>query len=78
MSAGCDLVYFDGLETKGLSSVSIIAKYGRHTKFLFFRVWIPEFPLDIELSDAKLSQISGWRVPALVYQEQRFVAMAGW
>ena len=53
----------DGTETKGSASVSIIAKYGRHNEFLFFRVWIPDFPLEIQLSDDKLSQIKGWKVP---------------
>ena len=59
----CNLVYMDGTETRGSPSVSIIAKYGRHTKFMFFKVWFPEVPLDIELSDSRLSQIKGWKVP---------------
>jgi transmembrane protein 132 len=67
----CNLVYLDGSEKKGSPSVSVIAKYGRHTKFLFFRVWVPELPLEIELSDDKLSQIKGWKTP----KQQRTWAM---
>ena len=63
VAQSCNLVYMDGTETKGSASVSIIAKYGRHNEFLFFRVWIPDFPLEIQLSDDKLSQIKGWKVP---------------
>lgn len=63
VAESCDLVYLDGTEGKGASSVSVIAKYGRHTEFLFFRVWVPEIPLNIEVSDAKLSQVKNWRVP---------------
>ena len=63
MVQSCNLVYLDGTESKGSPSVSVIAKYGRHTKFLFFRVWIPELPLVIEMSDSKLSQIKGWKTP---------------
>lgn len=28
-------------------------------------VWVPKLPLHIELSDAHLSQVKGWRVPIL-------------
>lgn len=28
-------------------------------------VWVPKLPLHIELSDARLSQVKGWRVPIL-------------
>ena len=63
VAQSCNLVYLDGSETKGSGSVSVIAKYGRHTQFLFFRVWVPNIPLDIELSDSKLSQIKGWKTP---------------
>ena len=62
MSTACDVVYLDGTETRG-SSESVIAKYGRLTKFLFFRVWVPKFPLEIELSDQRLSQVKMWKVP---------------
>ena len=57
------MVYLDGTENKGSPSVNVIAKYGRHTKFLFFKVWVPELPLDVELSDSKLSQIKAWKAP---------------
>ena len=63
VSQSCNLVYLDGSETRGSPSVSVIAKYGRHTKFLFFQVWVPEMPLEIEMSDTKLSQIRRWKAP---------------
>ena len=63
VAESCQLVYVDGSETRGSQSVSVIAKYGRHTRFLFFRVWVPEVPLEIELSDYKLSNIKGWKAP---------------
>ena len=53
----------DGTETKGSSTVSVITKYGRHTKFIYFQVWIPELPVEVTLSDNQLSQIKGWKVP---------------
>lgn len=28
-------------------------------------VWVPKLPLHIELSDTRLSQVKGWRVPIL-------------
>ena len=48
--------------TKGSPSTDIICKYGRHTKILKLKVWVPELPLEIELSDAKLGQVTGWKV----------------
>ena len=62
VSQGCNFVYLDGTERGGSPKVNMIAKFGRQTKFLFFRVWAPEFPLEIELSDEKLSRINGWKV----------------
>src|SRR6218665_494493 len=59
----CSWVYLDGTEARGSSSVTVITKYGRHTKFLFFQVWMPEIPLEVTLSDPQLSQIKGWKVP---------------
>lgn len=59
----CSWVYLDGTESRGSSSVTVIAKYGRHTKFLFFQVWMPEIPLEVTLSDPLLSHVKGWKVP---------------
>lgn len=57
------MVYVDGTESKGSASVSVIAKYGPHTKFLYFRVWTPQLPLTIDISDNRLSLIKDWIVP---------------
>ena len=78
VAQSCNLVYLDGSETKGCQSVSVIAKYGRHTKFLFFRVWVPEIPLEIELSDTKLSNIKGWKAPAQSRQTNPLLHTARW
>ena len=42
----------------------MLAKFGRITVPLLFKVWFADLPLEIDLSDAKLSQIKQWRVPA--------------
>ncbi|CAH1801046.1 unnamed protein product [Owenia fusiformis] len=59
----CRHIFLDGTETMGASNVSVIAKYHGHTHFLRFKVWMPEFPLQIEISDSKLSQVKGWKSP---------------
>lgn len=58
----CNWVYMDGTETHGSSSVTVITKYGRHTRFTFFEVWAPQIPVEVALSDNMLSQIKGWKV----------------
>jgi len=73
VAQSCNLVYLDGSETRGSPSVSVIAKYGRHTKFLFFQVWVPEMPLEIEMSDTKLSQIRRWKAPKHLRRKERGV-----
>jgi len=60
----CGWVYMDGSETHGSSSVTVITKYGRHTRFTFFEVWAPHVPVDVILSDNVLEQVKGWKVPA--------------
>jgi transmembrane protein 132 len=52
----------DGSERRGSHNVTIITKSGRHTAFLHLTVWIPKIPLEINLSDEKLSLIRGWKV----------------
>jgi len=60
----CGWVYMDGSEAHGSSSVTVITKYGRHTRFTFFEVWAPHVPVDVILSDTVLEQVKGWKVPA--------------
>jgi transmembrane protein 132 len=63
-SVTCDFVYFDGTESQGSSSIGIIVKFGQTSRIITFRVWIPELPLDVDLSDDTLSLIAGWKIPA--------------
>jgi len=63
VSESCGFVFLDGSELRGSSAASIIVKYGRHARFIQFRVWIPELPLDVEVSDARLGRFIGWQVP---------------
>lgn len=62
MVESCGWVYMDGTETHGSSSVTVITKYGRHTRFTFFEVWAPHIPVDVVLSDTVLEQVKGWKV----------------
>lgn len=39
-------------------------------------VWVPKLPLHIELSDARLSQVKGWRVPIL--PDRRYSPSSGY
>ncbi|ODM98857.1 Transmembrane protein [Orchesella cincta] len=63
VSSSCTSVYVDGSESRGSTNATIIIKYGTYEGAAEFTVWMPEFPLDIQLSDARLNQIKGWRVP---------------
>lgn len=38
-------------------------------------VWAPRLPLHIEVSDAELNQIKGWRVPIL--SSKRWMCLSG-
>ena len=71
MLPDCSMIYLDGNETRGSHNVTVIAKTGIYTAFLFLRVWVPESRLDLQLSDNKLSQIRGWKVPK--YSSRRLV-----
>lgn len=63
VSSSCTSVYVDGSEIRGSTNATIIIKYGTYEGNAEFTVWMPEFPLDIQLSDSRLNQIKGWRVP---------------
>lgn len=62
MSETCDLVYFDGTEARGASNVGVLVKHGSKVRMTSFRVWIPELPLDVVLSDNRLSAITGLKI----------------
>lgn len=53
----------DGSEIRGSSNASVLVKYGTYTGLARFTVWMPEFPLEVNVVDTRLSQIKGWKVP---------------
>ncbi|XP_055390024.1 transmembrane protein 132E [Condylostylus longicornis] len=63
VSSSCSSVYVDGSEIRGSSNASIIVKYGTYIGLAKFIVWMPEFPLEVYVSDFRLSQVKGWKVP---------------
>ncbi|CAG9783644.1 unnamed protein product [Diatraea saccharalis] len=62
VSSSCSSVYVDGSEIRGSSNASVIVKYGTYTGLARFTVWMPEYPLEIDVDDNRLSQIKGWKV----------------
>ncbi|XP_061383404.1 LOW QUALITY PROTEIN: transmembrane protein 132E [Danaus plexippus] len=62
VSSSCSSVYVDGSEIRGSSNASIIVKYGTYTGLARFTVWMPEYPLEIDVDDNRLSQVKGWKV----------------
>ncbi|XP_023037165.1 transmembrane protein 132E isoform X1 [Drosophila willistoni] len=62
VSSSCSSVYVDGSEQRGSSNASVIVKYGTYVGVAKFIVWMPEFPLEVYISDFRLSQIKGWKV----------------
>ena len=71
VSPSCTSVYLDGSEIRGSTNASIIIKYGNLLGSASFVVWMPKFPLDITLSDSKLSQIKSWRTLAHHHSKSR-------
>lgn len=63
VSSSCSSVYVDGSEIRGSSNASVLVKYGTYTGLAKFTVWMPEFPLEVNVPDFRLSQIKGWKVP---------------
>ena len=53
----------DGSEIRGSSNASVLVKYGTYTGLARFTVWMPEFPLEVSVTDTRLNQIKGWKVP---------------
>lgn len=56
-------MYVDGSEIRGSSNASVLVKYGTYTGLARFTVWMPEFPLEVNVDDTRLSQIKGWKIP---------------
>ncbi|XP_036382054.1 transmembrane protein 132C, partial [Megalops cyprinoides] len=63
VSDRCDYVYVNGKEMRGKVKMAVNFTYSYLSAQLEMTVWIPRLPLQIEVSDAELSQIKGWRVP---------------
>ncbi|XP_028851793.1 transmembrane protein 132D [Denticeps clupeoides] len=63
VSDRCDYVYVNGKEQKGRVRTLVNFTYSYLSAQLEMSVWIPQLPLQIELSDSELSQIKGWRIP---------------
>lgn len=65
VSPSCSSIYLDGTEIRGSFNASIWIKYGStYTGIVSFKIWMPKFPLEIDISDTKLSQIKSWKVPS--------------
>ncbi|CAM9711869.1 unnamed protein product [Bubo scandiacus] len=65
VSSSCDYVFVSGKESLGSMSARVTFTYEHLSAPLEMTVWVPKLPLHIELSDARLSQVKGWRVPIL-------------
>ncbi|KAL1489325.1 hypothetical protein ABEB36_014243 [Hypothenemus hampei] len=63
VSSSCGSVYVDGSEQRGSMNGSVLVKYGTYTGLAKFIVWMPEFPLELSVTDTRLSQLKSWRVP---------------
>uniref|UniRef100_A0AAY4CV24 Transmembrane protein 132C n=1 Tax=Denticeps clupeoides TaxID=299321 RepID=A0AAY4CV24_9TELE len=73
VSDRCDYVYVNGKEQKGRVRTLVNFTYSYLSAQLEMSVWIPQLPLQIELSDSELSQIKGWRIPIQTGDNQRLV-----
>nr|XP_055054580.1 transmembrane protein 132C isoform X1 [Misgurnus anguillicaudatus] len=65
VSLGCDEVLLNGKEMRGRVSLQVNFTYLYLTSQLELTVWVPRLPLQIDVSDAELSQVKGWRVPII-------------
>ncbi|KAI1309078.1 Transmembrane protein [Halotydeus destructor] len=65
VSHSCTSVYVDGSEIRGSTNATILVKYGAVVKAATFVVWMPKLPIEIRVSDDKLSQIKSWKTPHL-------------
>ncbi|MBN3309025.1 T132E protein, partial [Amia calva] len=65
VSSSCDYVFVNGKETRGSMNARVVFSYEHLSAPLELTVWVPKLPLQVELSDSRLSLIKGWRVPIL-------------
>ncbi|XP_028359453.2 transmembrane protein 132D [Phyllostomus discolor] len=65
VSDRCDYVFVNGKEMKGKVDAVVTFSYQHLSGALEMTVWAPRLPLHIEVSDAELNQVKGWRVPVV-------------
>ncbi|XP_033905981.3 transmembrane protein 132E isoform X1 [Acipenser ruthenus] len=65
VSKGCDYVFVNGKESRGSMNARVVFRYEHLSAPLELTVWVPKLPLQVKLSDSRLSLIKGWRVPIL-------------
>jgi hypothetical protein len=76
VAAGCSRVSATSAASRGSGNVQITAVHaasGSQTGFAM-RVWYPQSPVELSVSDRRLSPISGWRAAAAGCSEQRQTA----
>jgi len=66
VSSSCTSVYVDGSETRGALKAEVLVKYGTFSGQGTFTVWMSEIPLEVEITDNKLSLIKDWKVPEAI------------
>lgn len=76
VSSSCDYVFVSGKESRGSMNARVTFRYDILNAPLEMTVWVPKLPLHIELSDARLSQVKGWRVPIL--PDRRYSPSTHW
>ncbi|XP_022093279.1 transmembrane protein 132E-like [Acanthaster planci] len=67
----CSALYVDGTETGGAVGKKIRVSFAGQEVYKAFKVWYPELPLEVVLSDPKLSLIRGWKIPAATQNRSR-------
>ncbi|ESN96609.1 hypothetical protein HELRODRAFT_189312 [Helobdella robusta] len=60
--AGMRTVLLTDKMSSGSESLNITCKYDRHIKLIKVKVWVPQFPVEIKLSDYKLGSIASWKI----------------
>ncbi|XP_004874330.1 transmembrane protein 132A isoform X2 [Heterocephalus glaber] len=63
VSEACDALFVAGTESRGAKGVRVDFWWRRLRASLRLTVWAPLLPLRIDLTDATLEQVRGWRVP---------------
>uniref|UniRef100_A0A8C9V100 Transmembrane protein 132D-like n=1 Tax=Scleropages formosus TaxID=113540 RepID=A0A8C9V100_SCLFO len=77
VSERCDYVYVNGKETRGRVKVPVNFTYSYLSAQLHVSVWMPQLPLQIQVSDSELNQIKGWRVPIAAGNKEEEEARQG-